>query len=580
LKLAPWPLSPGGNPEAARFTGFFRDAVKSLWRLRPHPLHWGTMTLAPRFLVNFWAGCRVARFMRRLKAAGRGAGDQAAVFARLMAQMADTEFGRGHGLTAATTYAQFRAKVPPRPPEYFDPLVARMQAGEANVLTPGRCRFFVETAGTTGEKPRILPVPEPMLAHYRRGLRDALFLYAARAGHAGVFLGRHLHVGGSTALTEEQGAYRTGLDGMFSLCLTPWAEANLYAPPPAVARQPDGPDKIAAVVRAMLPRDVTLLGGSPGSACALALAAREAAEPDRASGPHLTAVWPNLECLVFTGAPTGLFQETLRTTLGPTVAFHEFYAAAEGVFAAQDAGSPTGLRLLTDAGVFFEFLPLRSFHEDTLAAAGAECLPLDQVQVGVDYVLVLTTPAGLCRQVPGDIVRFVSVDPPRLQFAGRTRLRLNSFGENISERELLDTLLAVCTRNGWQIVDFHVAPYSRRIAAGQTVHCHEWWVELRTHTMKTPTGNALGPELDAELARRNSDYAARRAKHGLDFPSVRLVMPGVFEQWAREQRKTCGAAKTPRCRPDRLIADQLATIARFHEATLPPFARPDTTPPM
>jgi hypothetical protein len=98
--------------------------------------------------------------------------------------------------------------------------------------------------------------------------------------------------------------------------------------------------------------------------------------------------------------------------------------------------------------------------------------------------------------------------------------------------------------------------------------------------MKTPTGNALGPELDAELARRNSDYAARRAKHGLDFPSVRLVMPGVFGQWGREQRKTCGAAKTPRCRPDRLIADQLATIARFHEATLPPFARPDTTPPM
>jgi hypothetical protein len=538
------------------------------------------MTLAPRFLVNFWAGCRVAAFQRRLKAAGRGAGDQAAVFARRMAQVADTAFGRDHGLTAATSYAQFRAKVPPRPPEYFDPLVARMQAGEADVLTPGRCRFFVETAGTTGAGSRILPVPEPMLAHYRRGLRDALFLYAARAGHAGVFLGRHLHLGASTALTEEQGAYRTGLDGMLALCLTPWAEANLYAPPAAIARLPDGPDRIAAAVRAMRSRDVTLLGGSPGSVCALALAARPAAGPDRAPPPHLTAVWPNLECLMFTGAQPGLFQDTLRAALGPTVMFHELYAAAEGIFAAQDAGSPAGLRLLTDAGVFFEFLPLRTFHEDKLATAGPACLPLDQVETGVDYVLVLTTPAGLCRQVPGDIVRFVSVDPPRLQFAGRTRLRLNSFGENISERELLDTLLAVCVRNGWQVVDFHVAPYSRRIAAGQAVNCHEWWVELRTHTMKTPTGNALGPELDAELARRNADYAARRANRGLDFPSVRLVMPGVFEQWAREQGKTGNAGKIPRCRPDRFVADQLATIARFHEATLPPFTRADTTPPM
>lgn len=538
------------------------------------------MTLAPRFLVNLWAGYRIARFARRLKTTGRGLEAQAAAFARLMTQVADTEFGRAHDLAATTTYALFRAKVPPRPPEYFDPLVARMLAGETDVLTPGRCQFFVETAGTTGEKPRILPVPEPMLAHYRRGLRDALFLYAIRAGHAGVFLGRHLHVGASTALTEEKESYRTSLDGMLSLCLTPWVEANLYAPPPAIARQPDGPDKIAAAVRAMLPRDVTLVGGSPGSVCALARAARKAAGTEQAPRPHLQAVWPNLECFVFTGAQPGLFQDALRASLGPTVVFHELYAAAEGVIAAQDAGSPAGLRLLADAGVFFEFLPLDRFSEDKLAAAGAECVPLEQVRTGVDYVLVLTTPAGLCRQVPGDIVRFVSVDPPRLQFAGRTRLQLNSFGERVSERELLDTLLAVCARNGWQVVDFHVAPYSRRIAAGQIIHCHEWWVELRTHTMKTPTGNALGPELDAELARRNSDYAARRASRGLDFPSVRLVMPGVFEQWAREQRKVSGAGKTPRCRSDRLIADQLATIARFHEATLPPFTRSDTTPPM
>ncbi len=529
------------------------------------------MTLAPRFLVNFWAGYQVAKFARQLKAAGRGAGGQAAAFAGLMAQLAETEFGRGHGLTAATTYAQFREKVPPRPPEYFDPLVARMRAGAADVLTPGRCHFFVETAGTTGAAPRLLPVPEPMLAHFRRGLRDALFLYALRAGHSGVFLGRHLHAGASTALTEEQGAYRTGLDGMLALCLTPWAEGNLYAPPPVIARLPEGPEKTTAVIQAMLPRDVTLFGGTPGAVCALALAAREAASTGKRRMTHLQAVWPNLECFAFTGASPGLDQEILRGVLGPTVTFHELYTAAEGIFAAQDDGSPAGLRLLTDAGVFFEFLPLRGFNEDTLARAGAECLPLDKVQPGTDYVLVITTPAGLCRYVPGDIVRFLSVDPPRLQFAGRTRLQLNSFGERVGESELRETLLAVCARNGWQIVNFHVAPYSRRIAAGQMINCHEWWIELRTHTVRTPMANVLGPELDTELVRRNRDYAARRANRGLDSPAVRLVMPGVFEQWAREQHPGGGAGKTPRCRPDRRIADQLAAIARFHQATEQPF---------
>lgn len=527
------------------------------------------MTLAPRFLVNLWAGWRVAKFTRRLNALGRGVEAQAAAFARLMAGLAGTEFGKLHGLTAATTYAQFRTAVPPRTPDYFAPFVARMAAGEASVLAPGRCRFFVETAGTTGAAPKLLPVPEPMLAHFRRGLRDALYLYAARAGHAGVFLGRQVHAGESTKLREQQGAYLTGLDGMLALCTTPWAEANLYFPPAAIAHLPEGPEKTAALARAMRARDVTLVGGTPGAVGALALAACPAASADKPRVAHLQAAWPNLECFAFTGAPLGLSAETLRATLGPTVSYHEIYAAAEGVFAAQDDGSPTALRLLVDAGLFFEFLPLRSFNPDNLASAGADCIPLSQVQAAADYVLLVTTPAGLCRYITGDIVRFVAVDPPRLQFVGRAGLDLNAAGERVTERELTETVVAVCARNGWQPANFHVAPFHHRIAAGRTLNCHEWWVELHTHSVKTPTGNALGPELDAELIRRNPDYAARRAGRSLESPIVRLVMPGIFDQWiARERRR---AHQLPRCRPDRLIADQLAGLTQFHQSTREPF---------
>lgn len=537
------------------------------------------MTLAPRFLVNFWAGYRVARFLRRLKAAGRGTADQAAALARLMAQSAGTAFGREHGLTAATTYARFREQVPPRPPEYFAPLVARMLAGEPDVLAPGRCLFFAATAGSTGEAPRLLPVPEPMLAHFRRGLRDALFLYAVRAGHAGVFLGRHLHAGASIALTEENGSYRTALDGLLALCLTPWVEANLYAPPAAVARLPEGGEKIAATVRAMLPADVTLVGGVPASVCALALAAREAAGKDRSRPPHLQAVWPNLECFAFTGAPLGLHHETLRAVLGPTVAFHELYAAAEGVFAAQDGAGPAGLRLLTDAGMFYEFLPLNEFNEAALAGAGDRCVPLEQVQPGIDYVLLVTTPAGLCRCLVGDIVRFLSVDPPRLRFVGRTRLQLNSLGERLREQDLVEVVQAVCARNGWQAVSFHVAPYHERIAAGRNLQCHEWWLELHTHSNKTPTSGVLGPEFDAELALRHPAYAALRNSHTLGSPQVRLVMPGVFSQWAAEQSRTASLSKMPRCRSDRLIADQLAALTRFYQPTITPFTTAGGTAP-
>lgn len=536
------------------------------------------MTLAPRFLVNFWAGLRTARFRLRLKAAGHDTKAQRAVLVHLLGQLAKTEIGRASGITREMTYEQFRLRVPLRTYADFQPAIARMMAGEENILWPGRCRLFVDTAGTTGGKAKRLPVTGEMLAQYRDGLRQAMFLYAARAGHSGVFLGRHLQVGASTALAAHGDGYIANFDGLTALSLSPWVEANLHSPPSALAQLPEGPEKSTAISQWARGRDITLLGGSPAAGLALAHAARVAASTGKMRVANLQTLWPNLECFAFTGAPLGLFAGELRAALGPTIALHEIYAAAEGWFAAQEFATAAGLRLLAHAGVFFEFLPYAEFQNDSLDKLGGRCLPLPNVQTGTDYVLLVTTPAGLTRYVVGDIVRFVSVDPYRLVVTGRTALQLNSFGERVGERELTDTLLEVCQRNGWQAVNFHVAPFQLRTAIGATRASHEWWVELRSGTVKTPTAANLGPELDSELARRNSDYAAKRQSRGLDEPSVRLVIPGVFDQWAQGQHALASASKMPRCRSDRLIADQLLALTRFHSATQVPFA-PLQSPP-
>ncbi|HYC71413.1 MAG TPA: GH3 auxin-responsive promoter family protein [Opitutaceae bacterium] len=534
------------------------------------------MTLAPRFLVNFWAGLLATRFARGLRARGRADADQRAAYAHLVARLARAEYGRAAGIAADMPYARFRSSVPPRPTAFFKDHAERMGAGEPGVLWPGRCRFFVETAGTTGESLH-LPVTGGMLAHYRAGLRDALLLYAARAGHAGVFLGRHVHTGPSTALTHINDVYTGGLDAMLALCLTPWVEANLYAPASPVTHLPDGPEKYAAIARTMSGRDVTLIGGLPSAVLGTIDAVRLAASRGQMKIPPLRALWPNLECFLHTGAPLGLFEEELRATLGPDVAFHELYAAAEGIIAAQDSGAGPGLRLLTGTGLFFEFLPVADYHPDRLAALGPQCRPLADVEAGVDYVLVLTTPAGLVRCVPGDVVRFLSVDPPRLVFAGRTALRLDAFGEGVDERLLTESLLAVCNGNDWNAVNFHVAPYHSRNAAGAARHCHEWWVELRPGTVKTPMGAILAGMLDTELICRVPAYAARRRAGTLEAPVVRLVMPGLFGHWAHGAATVGSASKMPRCRPDRLIADQLAEIARFATTEAPFGVKPSTT---
>jgi hypothetical protein len=202
-------------------------------------------------------------------------------------------------------------------------------------------------------------------------------------------------------------------------------------------------------------------------------------------------------------------------------------------------------------------------EEKRIATLGNKAVPIWGVRAGVDYALVLTTPAGLARYVTGDVVRFISTEPARIVYVGRTKLQLSAFGENVTERDLTEVLLAVCRRNGWTIVNFHVAPLFASSITGRSLGRHEWWVELKPGTVLTPTGPIMAPELDMGLKHMNDDYETKRNNGGMEAPFVRLVMPGVFEQWMNHHGKWGGQNKMPRCRNDRLIADELGRALQF-----------------
>lgn len=518
------------------------------------------MTVVLRPLVEFAASLRARRLRDRLHAQGDGVAQQAATLRALLAELEQTEWGRQHGLGPRMGYEAFRKAVPLRASADFRGAVERMAGGAAGVLWPGRCGQFVYTAGTVDGAPKMLPVTPAMSRHFRAALADAWLMLSARSGRAGIFLGRHAHVGASTALASAHGARAGYLEGILRASLSPWARNNLAAPSAAVSELPESPEKIAATVAELVRKDVRVVAGSPAGALALLQAARAAG-----------AEWPRLECVIHSGAMLGILEKALREAAGPGVALQEIYAAAEGLFAAQDSDARNGLRLLTGAGIFFEFLPATELGSN-LGALGERCLPLAEIRPGVDYALVVTNPAGLCRSVVGDTVRFVSTRPPRIVVTGRTQFLLNSASERVTELELSDALIDVCIRNHWEAVNFHVAPYFIRRVPRPSC-CHEWWIELRPGTVRTPTGPLLAAELDAEVGQRNRDYAARRANGALEPPIVRLVMPGVFAQWSELYPTFGGAGKLARCRNDRLMADQLAGIARFHLGTEAPFPR-------
>lgn len=526
------------------------------------------MPVWPKTFYTFRANLLTAGMARRLRRPATVAAEQAQALGQLCAQLARTSYWRGLGLEPEMPYAAFRTKVPLHSYEQLLPAVERMQRGEPDVLWPGRCVLFSETAGTTTGQRRRVPATEAMLEHFRAAGSAALLAHTARVGHAGIFRGRLLLLGGSTGLTpltEAAGdqAFAGEASGIAALSLPAWAERHLYEPGMAISQMPDWEERLAAIAARVLRQDLTLVAGLPPSILQFFHAVRAKAAGPKRSIVNMKALWPNLECLVHTGQPVAPFQEELRHALGPEVALHEVYAAAEGVLAAQDGEAAAGLRVLTDTGVFFEFIPLVDFDPARLEHLGPKAVPLADVKPGIDYVPLLTTPGGLARYILGDIVRFLSTTPPRLVPLGRTHLRLNTFGERLNERQLTEALVHLCARQGWTIVNFHVAPLITSGLTSQPRGRHEWWIELKPGTVSTPTGVQIATQLDVELTRLSEDYAARRKAGFLEVPVVRLVMPGVFEHWSRFHGCYGGMNRTPRSRPDRKVADELAKITHF-----------------
>jgi hypothetical protein len=512
------------------------------------------------------ATARTASHLRRPRIAIR---QQSKAFAGLTERLSAAAFWAEDGVERRMSYEQFRSRIPVRTYEELAPAVERMKLGEAGVLWPGRCSNYAVSSGTTAGRTKYIPVTAEMLTHFRQTGLASLLYYTSRVKSAEVFRGRQLFLGGSTRLAPIAGstafpALAGDLSGITALHLPAWVEKHLFEPGAEIAQMSDWPAKIEAIVQRTLYKDITLLAGIPSWVLILAEALLAADKRTIRKPVHLQQIWPRFECLIHGGVPIGPYLQDLRKAMGPTVQFHEVYPASEAFIAAQDAEPEAGLRLMTDAGVFFEFLPMAEFDETRLPSLGGGAVPLDGVQTGTDYALLLTTPGGLCRYLIGDTVRFVSAEPPRLAYSGRTRLQLSAFGEHVIEKELTDALVATSARSGGSITSFHVAPLFVDASAGRQRGCHEWWIELRSGSDSANLNAAsLAAGLDAELQRRNEDYEAKRRGNGLGQPVVRLAPPGTFEQWMRARGKWGGQSKMPRCRSDREVADALAELTRL-----------------
>ena len=217
---------------------------------------------------------------QRLSQVKSGPKEQARIFSKISSQLAKTSYWRATGATSGMTYRNFQMRIPPHGYEQLAPAVERMKRGEADVLWPGRCAHFAVSSGTTAGRTKFLPITAGMLSHFRKAGLDSLLYYSARTGSASIFRGRHLFLGGSTALTEladmrPHVAYAGDLSGITALNLPGWVEKHLYEPGTEIAQIADWPAKLEAIVRRTSQLNITMLAGIPSWVLILATALRD-----------------------------------------------------------------------------------------------------------------------------------------------------------------------------------------------------------------------------------------------------------------------------------------------------------------
>ena len=478
-----------------------------------------------------------AWFAQRLRSIDRFRRHPAEVQERMLRerlrQGAATAFGVRYGLKGVRTAEEFRAAVPVFDYESFKPYVERMRAGERDVAAPGRVTLYARSSGTTSDRSKYIPVThESVWRNHTLGMRDVAALYAERHPQTRVFEGKTLTLGGSCT---REGANLVGDLSALLICRTRLFGGWFRAPRTATAIIPDFWRKADAICRECVGEPVTAFAGVPS--WNLALMRRVLEYTGRSD---LREVWPRLEFFAHGGVEFAPYRRSFEELIpGGGMHYMNTYNASEGFFALADDPERDDMLLMLDYGTYYEFRD------------GERIVPLEGVERGRVYAMLVTSNNGLWRYEIGDRVEFTATDPYRIRFAGRTKQYINVFGEELIVDNADRALVEACRRTGASVSEYTVAPcYMSLRERG----AHEWIVEF---DREPDDRERFAEELDRALRAANSDYDAKRLTT-LERQRVTVVPVGHFLAWMRAQGKN----KVPRLVNDRRVAEQVLALRR------------------
>ncbi len=472
---------------------------------------------------------------------------QLEVFHSLVRAARYTEWGRKHDYGSISDPENFRQRVPLQDYEDVKPYVERLRKGEQNLLWPTDMRWFAKSSGTTGDRSKYIPVSREALedCHYKGG-KDLIAFHYQHFPESKLYQGMSLVVGGSSTIEQHRAdAYTGDLSAIIIRNLPIWVEVR-RTPVIETALMENWEVKIEQMARETMREDVRCIAGVPSWTLVLLRRILELTGKQ-----NILEVWPNLELFMHGGVSFRPYRAQFEALIpSPTMNYLESYNASEGSFAIQDRYGADDMLLMLDYGIFYEFIPL-----DELGNEHPRTVLLDEVEVGQQYAVVISTNAGLWRYMPGDTVRFTSVKPHRVQVSGRTKCFINAFGEELMVENADRGIEAACAATGAVVSEYTAAPvYMQAEAQGG----HEWIVEFAHR----PDDMARFVEvLDDTMREINSDYdAKRRGDMALRRPVIHAVGAGTFYEWMKLRGKLGGQNKVPRLSNDRTILDSLLLV--------------------
>lgn len=466
------------------------------------------------------------------------------VFDSLIAAAKDTEFGKKHHFSKIHTYKDFKENIPLQRYEDIVPDVERLIKGEKNILWPTEVKWFAKSSGTTQSRSKFIPVTKEALedCHYKGG-KDLLAMYYQHHPKTKLFKGKHLILGGSSQVNYYNAdSYYGDLSAIIVKNLPWWCEFR-RTPKKEITLMDQWEEKLDKMAKETIKEDVHILAGVPSWTLVLLEKILKENNTD-----NILDIWPNLELYMHGGVNFEPYKNRFESIIPKnTMNYVQTYNASEGFFGIQDKVVGDDMLLMLDYGIFYEFIPMSEFENETPTV-----LNIEEVEMNVNYALVISTNAGLWRYIIGDTVQFTSTTPYRIKVTGRTGYYLNAFGEEVIIENAENAISQASRKTGAIVREFTACPvYMEEGKAGR----HQWLIEFDQEPFDF---NQFSHILDVTLQEINSDYAAKRSNNlTLDKPVINKMKKGTFYAWLTSKGKLGGQHKIPRLSNDRKIVEEI-----------------------